>query len=252
MPAKYLRWQQTWKNRHPKWRYIFWSEPTMDELVKTSYPWYYPTWQSWKQLIQKVDVFKFIALNIFGGFYIDMDSECLRTLDELTEADHCEFGIGGFKNVFGKWAKLIGMQLCCNNSFIFSIPHHPFLLIFLEKTQEWQKTVTGNDRQLVVFSTGPVAVSKMVAKYRRQFDLCVIDEHKTELYPYERGRFPDAFIVHHSEATWASKDVFWHIFNPANGQDPENNIALTVAVIVLLLTLIIILASTVPFWYQKK
>lgn len=75
------------------------------------YPHLVPTYQGYKQRVQKSDLLRYALLEHFGGVYFDLDVTCLKSLDELR---HVPFLSPG--------AHPAGV----NNAFILSRPGHPF------------------------------------------------------------------------------------------------------------------------------
>ena len=58
-----------------------------------------------------------------GGFYADMDTECLENIEPLLNADCC-FGTDTKDNII--YADLV-KEAYLNNTYIASAPQHPFL-----------------------------------------------------------------------------------------------------------------------------
>jgi mannosyltransferase OCH1-like enzyme len=89
---------QTWKTHHlnknmltlqkglttknPGYEYLFFTDEDIEAFLKNEYPEYYITYQRLPIIIQKIDFFRYIAVYHFGGFYFDLDMECLEPLDD--------------------------------------------------------------------------------------------------------------------------------------------------------------------------
>lgn len=73
-------WMNTWKEKHPDWKYFLWGEDKIGEFKN-------------KDLINRcieekkyhgaADIMKYEILYNFGGFLAPADSECLNPIDEL-------------------------------------------------------------------------------------------------------------------------------------------------------------------------
>ena len=70
--------QQTWKNNFPDWEYKLWTDEDNDNLVKTEFPEFYKTYNSYTKLIYKIDMVRYCILYKYGGIYADMDYYCNR------------------------------------------------------------------------------------------------------------------------------------------------------------------------------
>lgn len=72
-----VEWMETWKQKHPDWAYKLWTEENL------------PPMQNRKQFDAintyngKSDILRMEVLYLYGGIYVDADSECLLPLDPL-------------------------------------------------------------------------------------------------------------------------------------------------------------------------
>lgn len=112
IPKKYHGYQKSWKDNHPQWEYKVWDEKSMSDLIRQEDPVFHEnTWTQYKLMVHKYDSARFFILRKYGGFYVDMDMQCLKPLDDLCL--HYNF-------VAGKYFGYI-----VNTGIIGSIPHHP-------------------------------------------------------------------------------------------------------------------------------
>lgn len=109
MPEKYRRFRETWRRNHPGWEFVFWDEARMREFVRRDYAWFAEAFDAYPSDIQRIDSVRYLILNTFGGFYIDMDVESLKPVDDL---------LGGCDLIL---SKTVGY----NNAIIGSAPGHP-------------------------------------------------------------------------------------------------------------------------------
>jgi mannosyltransferase OCH1-like enzyme len=63
LPAKYLRWQATWKRMHPNWEYKLWTDADNLKLVEQDYPWFLKTYNSFKENISRADVVRYMYMH---------------------------------------------------------------------------------------------------------------------------------------------------------------------------------------------
>ena len=64
---------------------FLWSEEMIESLIVHEYPHLLTLYHSYSHFIMRVDVAKYIILHYYGGFYVDMDSECRLNFDGLTK-----------------------------------------------------------------------------------------------------------------------------------------------------------------------
>jgi inositol phosphorylceramide mannosyltransferase catalytic subunit len=109
LPEKYRRFRNTWKKNHPDWKFVLWDEKSMRELVHREYAWFVSYFDGYPLDIQRMDSARYLILNSFGGFYIDMDVESFKPIDEL----------------LGDYELILSKTVGYNNAIMGSIPHHP-------------------------------------------------------------------------------------------------------------------------------
>jgi len=81
-------WKDTprlWKEAHPKWKYIFWSDQSSREFIEKEYPWFLETYDSYPKPIQRADAIRYFALYHFGGLYADMDLTPRKNIEGLLQ-----------------------------------------------------------------------------------------------------------------------------------------------------------------------
>ena len=131
MPAKYLPFQQGIKDIHPTFRYELWDELRIAALIKKDHRWFYETWNSLPFMIQKIDSAKIAILCSYGGIYLDLDMEAIRSIEPLLTAplvlSRCyvhPFATG--------MAKFLGLpyfsETHVNNAFIACTKRHPVMI----------------------------------------------------------------------------------------------------------------------------
>lgn len=75
---------QTWKDKNPGYEYHYYSDEDIESFILNHYgeAWN-KTYSSLKYPVMKADVFRILALYKFGGFYADLDTECVTPLDSV-------------------------------------------------------------------------------------------------------------------------------------------------------------------------
>jgi mannosyltransferase OCH1-like enzyme len=83
LPEKYRRYQASWQRHHPDWSFRFWDGPALRSHIADHQPWYREKYESLASVRERMNVARYCLLGSLGGFYVDMDIECLRPIDVL-------------------------------------------------------------------------------------------------------------------------------------------------------------------------
>ena len=163
---------QTWKTReipeqwqsavesvkliHPDYEYILWTDETMTEFVKSTYPDFYPNYLNYKYNIQRCDAFRYLVLYKYGGIYLDMDIACKKKIDGLLHYDLV-------------LAKSSNISTTYTNSFFMCEPEHPFIKFCIKQLPKYTKSfVYLGKHNHIMNSTGPIFLMKMVKNYDKK------------------------------------------------------------------------------------
>src|SRR5262249_33905831 len=85
LPANYHVLQQWLKQLHPTWEYGFYDDAACREFVCQQMPSLLPLYDQYPTHIQRIDVFRLVAVYVLGGFYLDLDIVCHQRLDALCQ-----------------------------------------------------------------------------------------------------------------------------------------------------------------------
>jgi inositol phosphorylceramide mannosyltransferase catalytic subunit len=85
MPANYRYWRKSFILNNPDFRCFLWDDADNLRFIETRFPWFAARFKSYSREIFRVDVVRLFFLYTYGGFYADMDSECLRPLDDMRD-----------------------------------------------------------------------------------------------------------------------------------------------------------------------
>lgn len=193
IPEEWKAYQQTWKNHHPGWTYMFWTDEDYLPFVETHFPELLQTFADYSYQIQRVDAIRYLILFNYGGVYADMDFECLRPVDALLA--NRAFAIAKEPSVHAEWR---GVETLLCNAFMASIPMHPFLGSIIAELKRTNPKITFHSE--VLSTTGPEMVAR-VANASRLDERCMLDSRT--VYPFAsnsremealRNRTGDALI----------------------------------------------------------
>jgi mannosyltransferase OCH1-like enzyme len=82
------QWKQTpveWQEKHPDWKYEFWTDDRNRKLIEEHYPWFLEQYDSYDTPIQRADSVRYFILHHYGGIYADMDIISSRNIEQLLQ-----------------------------------------------------------------------------------------------------------------------------------------------------------------------
>ena len=82
LPENFAKTSATWINLNPGWEYVYFNKNKRDNYVKTYAPGLYEQYTKIGKR-EQADIWRYLALYNLGGVYSDMDSVCIKPLDEI-------------------------------------------------------------------------------------------------------------------------------------------------------------------------
>jgi hypothetical protein len=160
---------------NPNFEYLFFDDAQVEEFIDAEFPQYRSVFDSFSVRIQRYDLFRYLAVYRFGGFYFDTDVLLASSLE----------GLLGFSCVFpfeylspqSFLCKEYGMDWQIGNYAFGAAAGHPFLdaiiknCVRAQQHPKWaepmMKTVPRMFRgeYFVLATTGPGLVSRTLAEY---------------------------------------------------------------------------------------
>ena len=166
IPEKWQSAVQSVKTMHPEYEYILWTDETMAAFVKTEYPAFYSTYTGYKYNIQRCDAFRYLVLYKYGGIYIDLDTVCKKKLD-------------GFLKYDLVLVKSSNISFWYTNSFFMVKPQHPFIKFCIEQLPQYTRSFVYLGKHNHIYnSTGPLFLTKIIAKYKNIDNLYVLSHEE--------------------------------------------------------------------------
>ncbi|MGC8451958.1 MAG: glycosyltransferase family 32 protein [Cylindrospermopsis raciborskii] len=200
IPEKYKRYQQTVLQNHSHWEYQFWNEEKARQFMAENFSWFLPTFDAYPHDIQRRDAIRYFILYHYGGFYLDMDVESIKPLDNLLE----------------EYELVLSKLIVFSNAVMGSIPRHPLWLMVFEELKKRQHNLDNKTMPLYIgYSTGPIMLNHCVIAGK-------FYEHSTVLvcpgYIFEPGapmelngkvfkskRNLETYTIHHMTTSWLSR-----------------------------------------------
>ena len=151
----------TWIQLNPDWEYWFWTPDDVKQLLIQSYPQYVPLYNSYGHVTFRADVMKYFVLHSFGGFYADLDTECLRPLENWTSNHQCILNYTPFELDYlfhkRKEASVATAIMACRSG-------HPFFGQVIRSLPAFRRM------RNILKATGPFFVDLMYRRYVQTLD----------------------------------------------------------------------------------
>ena len=108
IPPHLKIYQNKCRSMYSNWDYKFWDKENIELLIKKEYNYLWETYTYYPKLIQKIDLAKYIILHKYGGFYLDMDVECLQNIDNfILQYPNSNFMVSSFPSSINKTIGLL-------------------------------------------------------------------------------------------------------------------------------------------------
>lgn len=198
IPKKFQSWRESWRQNHPLWEFTLWDEAKMNEFVRVNEPELLDSFLSWSKPIHRADAFRYILLKHVGGWYIDIDIQCLKSIDQL----HNDAEV------------LLSKTTGYNNAVMGGIKGHP---LWNTLVTQLPKLNDVNERQLEI-QNGPRFLSGIIEKYEfnKMPGVISLPHYIFEpLAPYlENGNLrinkntENSYAIHYQTLGWMNKQEF--------------------------------------------
>ena len=213
VPDEFNQMALSWKTKHTGWEYRFWSDEMNRNFIKDHFPFFLPVYDSYEKNIQRVDAVRYFVLYKYGGFYIDMDFECLANITALVGDAACVFGKEPAEHCL-----IHEKELIISNAFMGVIPGFHFLGAICRELENGQQ-VTDHPNDKILETTGPFMLSRLYKSYKEKQHIRLLEPDliypltKEELIDLNNGKenpiisekLKKAYGIHHYAGTWWKK-----------------------------------------------
>ena len=214
IPKTYPDYRSSWKNKNKDFNYIFWDQNTIEKLVDNYFPFIKNKFNSLSKMIQKIDIAKYMILYHYGGIYVDIDSECLKPINNLIKTFDkkkillTEFNLNPLEKLlaFGKTKGVV-----VQNGFMGSTRSHTFWLHCLKvfENEDMNKKKYETQLKYIFRTTGPGLLTESYHSYPNKNDITILSSELVDPISwcnYEVYKcttvdcskfFPKAYTIHH-------------------------------------------------------
>jgi mannosyltransferase OCH1-like enzyme len=214
VPNDLLNLSKTWKEHHPDWEYRFWDKESINEFLDAVCPDFAPYYRAFPFNVQRWDTIRYLILYYIGGFYVDMDYECLEPIDVLFGDSSCCMGMEPQENAISNRKNMI-----IGNAFMASVPKHKYFEEIIEDIKR-EKTVEFPNKALQIMeTTGPFMITRIYESFSDKEDITLlpaeliaplgISEVQDLMQGKETKEMEDkiekAFAIHYFGGSWWSQ-----------------------------------------------
>ena len=168
---------RSWLTRHSvtqcincRWQHWFWTESQSRRLIGQKYNHYLDLYDQYPYKINRADVRRYFLMYEYGGVYIDLDIESIKSLNEMMEQYPC---------IIAQEPLVHQLLLYQNNdtsnyampAFMACRPNHPFLKLLIDKLSHYISKAWNMDwNDNILQSTGPYYVQAVLNEYQKHYN----------------------------------------------------------------------------------
>lgn len=209
MPKRLKILSESWTEINPSWKYHLWTDEEMNDLVSTSFPFFKDTYDNFQYDVQRWDSIRYMILFQYGGFYADLDTECLMPIDNLLKRKVCCFGEEPIEH-----SKFFLKDLLIGNAIMGSVPKQKIFLLFLA---EIIKSLNDYASNVVLNTTGPLMITRIINNTNEYVEIIsskdvspltkgdVVEIFKNGLSLGISEKLEKAYCVHYFFGSWDKK-----------------------------------------------
>lgn len=213
LPDNIKALSKTWKECHPDWQYILWTDEMNRDFIRLYYPEFLVQYDAYENNIQRVDAVRYFILHKVGGLFVDLDFECMENVESLLLDAECVFALEPLEHCvqFGK------EKIICN-AFMASKPNSNFFNTICNTldTVAWKEVRYINR---ILETTGPFALTAIYDDYAQKDEVKILPSSTVYPLTVEETRrltagqidanveqkINDAFALHFFWGTWYNK-----------------------------------------------
>jgi mannosyltransferase OCH1-like enzyme len=211
IPDKYLEYINKLKELHPDYTYMLFDDNDIEIFMNTKYPQFRTLYDSFIYNIQRLDLFRILAVYEFGGFYFDIDVEITQSLDDLLN-HNVIFPVEFNEEHVITFLKTNRLQYLLNKVKLQSLSDqlgqyafaskrkHDFLEKFIYYIMNnpipKNELTSSNKEEYVMSTTGPRLLTLAYMEYHNKNDIILLSPQE-----YKPHQFGD-YGVHHMMGSW--------------------------------------------------
>jgi mannosyltransferase OCH1-like enzyme len=207
LPEHYYKYIESIHKYNPTYTYLYFTDNDIINFLQNNYPNYYDTYLKLPVMIQKIDFFRYIAIYHYGGIYLDIDIECLKSFDPLLKYNSV-FGIDLYINKeecnYSRYTPFCDIQqYFFIGQYAFAAEkHNNFIKILIDNIHNNIENIINEFEQLdnkinndyVYRTTGPDYISKLYNEYENKELIKILYTNDIQVF--------GEYAIHHFNGTW--------------------------------------------------
>jgi len=199
VPEAYQDFQKSWTTYLPDWEYRLWTDEDCRDFLMQHYPWFLPIYDNYPKTIMRIDAVRYFWMYHYGGLYVDLDFEALKSVEPLLEGKRIVIGLEPKEHLNRKLCKQHDLDKILCNAFMASRTQEPFWAFVLQALSKYKQ------EENPLLATGPFFLTQCYKDYREREKIKLIPSNL--LYPIYEGEvveraFTEAYAIHHWAGTW--------------------------------------------------
>lgn len=85
LPEIFAYWRTSFLAKNPGYHFDLWDDADNRRFIAQNFAWFLPVYDSYPAEIYRADMVRYFYLYMFGGFYADLDAQCLKPLDAVLD-----------------------------------------------------------------------------------------------------------------------------------------------------------------------
>ena len=197
------------KNKNKNFKYIIYDDDDCDLFVKKYYPEYYQYYLKLELPVQKADLWRYLIIYHYGGWYCDMDIYSYSSFETIKIPNKYEEDLLIVEQEFPAPFKYRNVQYA--QYWFAATPKHPVLFNIIEKViynikNEIYDKKLGDDYTL--YLTGPFPFTKTILENKEEnvyiIEPNISDTLSQPLFNISSffGEYKNIPVVHRCEGSW--------------------------------------------------
>ena len=160
IPTQFSPWVRSWMDQNPNWQYWFWTDKDIRCFIARHFADYLSLYDRYIYNINRADVMRYFVLYEHGGLYADIDMECVKPLDDITEGHACLLTEENHAHNYVVNRRY--PPACVINCLMASRAKHPFFGEVIKELPVQKKKGSDGD---VLTQTGPFLLDRVLRKF---------------------------------------------------------------------------------------
>lgn len=166
-PSLFTTCLETVKTMHPGWNIRVYNEDDACEILDAHFPQLRDVYYSYAHTVQRSDMLRILLVYLYGGFYMDLDMLCLKSLEGLRDFS---LVLGEEKHISEQETSDLKLQhpLRIANYMFGSTEKHPFWHCLLNQLVR-KSSVRVQSENDILESTGPGLLTNVYHAYKKYY-----------------------------------------------------------------------------------